>query len=72
MSDSICLSPLARPRGLFMMLRGPARRCLLTAQTWRRRQGALHDLSVLREMSDRELVDLGIGRGEFTRDAGSG
>ena len=72
MPDSICLSPLARPNGFIRMLRGPAKRCLVAAQTWRRRQGALHDLSVLREMSDRELVDLGIGRGEFTRDAGSG
>lgn len=42
------------------------------ARAWHRKQRLLRDLAVWRGMTDRDLADLGIGRGELSRDAGSG
>ncbi len=39
-------------------------------QSRRQRRVALEDWAVLCSMSDRELADLAIGRGDVTRDAG--
>lgn len=71
MRELIRLSPQLRSDDPLRMLNGAAVRFREVAQSWHRRRRALGDLCALRRMSDSELTDLGIGRGEVTRDVGS-
>lgn len=71
MFEFIFRSPLHQSSDQPSMLFCYAMRLLSAKKKWRRKQRFDRDMSVLREMNDRELCDLGIGRGEFTREARS-
>lgn len=70
MLQAFRLSPWTRLRDPFGALTGLLVVLNEALQSRRRRRVALSDWAALRSMSDRELADLAIGRGEFTRDAG--
>lgn len=63
-------SPWTRLRDPYRVLTGLLVLLHEALQSRRRQRVALCDWAALRSMSDRELADLAIGRGEYTRDAG--
>lgn len=70
MLDAFVLSLRPRLRDPFGWLNGLLGSLHEALQSRRRRQAALEDWATLRSMSDRELADLAIGRGDVTREAG--